>query len=87
MGGVDLNNQKRGHYVARRKSKKWCCCLMWFFVDVAIVNVYILEKLSPHHQSRTQLAFHLDFVKLLIRNFLAWQLPSSSGCLEGGFGP
>ena len=71
MGGVDLNNQMRGYYMAARKSKKWWRCLMWFSVDVAIANAYILEKLSPHHRSRTQLAFRLHLVKLLIANFLA----------------
>ena len=70
-----------------RKSKKWWRCLMWFFVDVSIVNAYILEKLSPHHRSRTQLAFPLDLVKLLIANFSARRLSASSGRLEGGHWP
>ena len=46
MGGVDLSDQMRGYYMAGRKSKKWWRCLMWFFVDVSIVNAYILEKSS-----------------------------------------
>ena len=71
MGGVDLSDQMQGYYMAGRKSKKWWHCLVWFFVDVAIVNAYILEKLSLHHRSRTQLAFRLDLVKLLIGNFSA----------------
>ena len=87
MGSVDLNDQTWGYYMAGRKSKKWWRCLTWFFVDVAIVNAYILEKLSPHHWSRTQLAFHLDLVKLLIGNFLAQRLSASSGHLEGGHWP
>ena len=87
MGGVDLSDQMRGYYMAGRKSKKWWRCLMWFFVDVSIVNAYILEKLSPHHRSRTQLAFHLDLVKLLIGNFSARRFSASSGRLEGGHWP
>ena len=87
MGSVDLNDQTWGYYMAGRKSKKWWRCLTWFFVDVAIVNAYILEKLSPHHWSRTQLAFRLDLVKLLIGNFLAQRLSASSGHLEGGHWP
>lgn len=87
MGGVDLSDQMRGYYMAGRKSKKWWRCLMWFFVDVSIVNAYILEKLSPHHRSRTQLAFRLDLVKLLIGNFSARRLSASSGRLEGGHWP
>ena len=87
MGGVDLNDQVRGYYMAGRKSKKWWHCLMWFLVDVPIVNAYILEKLSPHHRSRTQLAFRLDLVQLLIGNCSARQLSASSGCLEGGHWP
>ena len=77
----------RGYYMAGRKSKKWWRCLMWFFVDVSIVNAYILENLSPHHRSRTQLAFPLDLVKLQIGNFSARRLSASSGRLEGGHWP
>ena len=87
MGGVDLNDHMRGYYMVGRKSKKWWRCLMWFFVDVAIVNAYILEKLSPHHRSRTQLAFRLDLVKLMLGNFSARRLSVSSGHLEGGHWP
>ena len=87
MGGVDLNDQMRGYYMAERKSKKWWRCLTWFLVGVEIVNAYILEKLSPHHRSRTQLAFRLDLVQLLIGNFSAWRLSASSGRLEGGHWP
>ena len=87
MGGVDLINQMRGYYMAGRKSKKWWCCLMWFLVDVTIVNAYILEKPSPHHRSGTQLAFRLDLVQLLIRNFSARRLSASSGRLEGRHWP
>ena len=87
MGGVDFNDQMQGYSMARRKSQKWWHCLLWFFVDIAIANTHISVKLSSHHRSRTQLAFQLDLVTLLIANFSSQQLSTSSGHLEGGHWP
>ena len=87
MGGVDLSDQLRGYYMTGRKSKKWWRCLLWFLVDVSIVNADILEKVSQRNGSRTQLAFRLELVQALLGNFSARRLSVSSGRLEGGHWP
>lgn len=87
MGGVDLNDQMRGYYMTGRKSKKWWRCLLWFLVDICIVNAHILEKLSRRHTNRTQLAFRLDLVKNLVGDFSARRLSASSSRIEGGHWP
>ena len=87
MGGVDLSDQLRGYYMTGRKSKKWWRCLLWFLVDICIVNAHILEKLSPRHRNRTLLAFRLDLIKNLIGDFSARKLSASSVRIEGGHWP
>ena len=51
MGGVDLADQLRGAYTcSTRKSRtRWYMRLFWFFLDLSIVNAYILESVSPNH--------------------------------------
>ena len=87
MGGMDLSDQLRGYYMTGRMSKKWWRCLLWFLVDICIVNAHILEKLSPRHRNRTLLAFRLDFIKNLIGDFSARKLSASSVRIEGGHWP
>lgn len=87
MGGVDLSDQLRGYYMTGRKSKKWWRCLVWFLVDVSIVNAHILERLSLNHRNRTQLAFRLELVRDLIGDFSSRRLSVSSGRIEGGHWP
>ena len=87
MGGGDLSDQLRGYYMTGRKSKKWWRCLLWFLVDVSIVNAYILEKVSRRNGSRTHLAFRLELVQALLGNFSARRLSVSSGRLERGHWP
>ena len=87
MGCVDLSDQLRGYYMTGRKSKKWWRCLLWFLVDICIVNAHILEKLSPRQSNRTLLAFRLDLIKNLISDFSARKLSASSVRIEGGHWP
>lgn len=44
MGGVDLSDQLLKCYEIIRKSKKWWKTLFLHFIDVAIVNSYIIHK-------------------------------------------
>ncbi|XP_068712041.1 piggyBac transposable element-derived protein 4-like [Montipora foliosa] len=62
MGGVDLSDQLRRYYMTGRKSMKWWRCLVWFLVDVSIVNAHILERLSRNHRNRTQQYNYLNLV-------------------------
>ena len=42
MGGVDYNDQMRGYYHFRLKCRKNYKYLLWFIIDVTIVNTLIL---------------------------------------------
>ena len=79
MGGVDLADQLRGTYTCSRKSRtRWYIRLFWFFLDLSIINAYILESVSPNHvlpipktgrqkkRYRSQLAFRKQLVVELI---------------------
>lgn len=60
MGGVDLNDQQRNYYAVGRKSRKWWRSLLWFLVDVSIVNAHILETEAENHPTRPQLQFRVE---------------------------
>ena len=44
MGGVDKANQYAVYYSIDRKSKKWWRKLVFYLLEVTIVNSYILYK-------------------------------------------
>ena len=46
MNGVDVNDQYRSYYPPGTTSRKWWKYLLWFFVNLSMVNAYILEKLA-----------------------------------------
>ena len=44
MGGVDLSDQLLQYYAVLRKANKWWKALFFHFIDVCVVNSYILFK-------------------------------------------
>ena len=49
-----------------------------FFFNTSMVNAYILEKLAGR-KKRCQLAFRIDFAKMLIGGYNGYKCPSNSG--------
>ena len=87
MGGVDLNDQQRNYYAVGRKSRKWWRYLLWFLVDVSIVNAHILESEAENHRTRPQLQFRVELAKKLVGEFSSRSLTVSEGRLTGGYWP
>lgn len=87
MGSVDLNDQQRNYYAVGHKSRKWWHYLLWFLIDVSIVNAHILETEAGNHRSRPQLHFHVELAKTLISDFSSRSLNVSEGCLTNGHWP
>ena len=87
MGGVDLSDQQRQYYAVGRKSRKWWRYLLWFFIDVSIVNAHILECQADNHRSRTQLKFRLELSKMLIGDFSSRSLTVAEGRFTCGHWP
>lgn len=59
-------------------SKKWWKYLLWFFVNLSVVNAYILEKIAGT-KKRRQLHFRLELAKQLIAGFNGYKRSSDSG--------
>lgn len=72
MGGVDLADQRVRSYQRSTKCWVWYMKLFFYLVEVAIMNAYILERKSPHHnppvtsKSCLMFAFRLELVEKLI---------------------
>ena len=78
MNGVDVNDQYRSYYPPGTTSRKWWKYLLWFFMNLSMVNAYILEKLAGK-KKRRQLDFRRELAKLLIAGYNGYKRPSNSG--------
>uniref|UniRef100_A0A4W3GL10 PiggyBac transposable element-derived protein 4-like n=1 Tax=Callorhinchus milii TaxID=7868 RepID=A0A4W3GL10_CALMI len=61
MGGVDISDQMRSYYPVGRPSKKWWRCILWYLVNITIVNAWLIFKRSPHHPPLASRYDHLTF--------------------------
>jgi hypothetical protein len=66
MRGVDVFSQRQSYSKLGRRSRKWFYSLVWFIVDIAIHNAYILYQ-NKHQQSHFS---QKDFRKALMKQLV-----------------
>ena len=69
MGGVDKFDQLRERYAIGRRSVKWWHRIFYYLIDLAIVNAFVMSKLSKRTGSHDQLTFRIRLARQLIGNF------------------
>lgn len=66
MGGVDRFDQLRERYAIGRRSAKWWHRILYWLIDLAIVNAFIMYKISRRQESTVdQLTFRLQLARQL----------------------
>jgi len=74
MGGVDRFDQLRERYAVGRRSIKWWHRILYWLIDLAVVNSFIMYKANKreHEQSRIdQLGFRLQLARQLTSGYTA----------------
>ncbi|KAJ8349356.1 hypothetical protein SKAU_G00244860 [Synaphobranchus kaupii] len=69
MGGVDLSDALLKYYSIRRKTMKWYKALLFHFIDVAVVNGFLLHKDLAAQKQRRPLT-HKRFRELLVEQLV-----------------
>lgn len=69
MGGVDRFDQYRERYETGRKSVKWWFRILYFLLDLAIVNGFILWKMHRPDSKSKQLTYRLKLARQLINGY------------------
>jgi Transposase IS4 len=70
---VDVINQLHYSYLVGRKSKKWWSRLVWWLIDMSIVNAFILWKIGKDDVN--QLQFREQLMRSLVQWFLSNREP------------
>ena len=57
MGGVDRFDRSRGHYSVSHKARRWWIRILYFLLDTAVVNSFILYQSAQPQNPMTLLTF------------------------------
>lgn len=68
MGCVDKADQNKSAYNIDRRSKKWWHRIFWHFIDVTVVNAFIIYKQSQPDPGMTLKSFRLSVVDGLVQS-------------------
>lgn len=66
MGFVDNSDHLISTYKIDRKSKKWWHRIFWHFIDVTVVNSFIIYQKKGFNPSMTSKQFRLSLVESLV---------------------
>lgn len=73
MGGVGKSDQYRAYYPVGQPGKKWWRYMLWFLVNLMIVNSYIVylksHKVPPSLKAYDHLKFQVDAASPVCEGF------------------
>jgi hypothetical protein len=57
MGFVDKADMLKALYEVNRKSRKWWHRIFWYFLDVTVVNAFIIYREQTNDMKKTLMKF------------------------------
>lgn len=83
MRGADVFAQRQSYSKVGCRSKKWFYSLIWFLLDTAVHNAYILYQKRFNKQSYTEKDFRKELMQQLVGSFTSRLQPQRAGRASG----